>query len=238
MTFFKYEPTLEPFKSLKFNNSTMTYLFYSISDEDGNDADVALELTQKVRSHNKAETTAIYVQATNKDGTLNKVSSNLFRRGHFGWLFNYLILLASEKDDVIRTMEEKTEAISTLRIELGSPIHTERWAQFLLQIRQKRSSVMSRLANLNKESLKEMLVKIFKGEMPSKTENAQCITHPGCEYPRLNSCYSCPNIIPKNYLFIELGGEFDRLINSIETTQHDAVRKKRLVFPFEFIAFA
>jgi excisionase family DNA binding protein len=228
--FFKYEPTIEPFKSLKFNNSTMTYLFYSISDEDGNDADVALELTQRVRSHNRAETTAIYVQATNKDGTLNQVSSNLFRRGHFGWLYNYLILLASEKNDVIRTMEEKTEAISTLRNQLGSPIHTERWAQFLLQIKQKRNSVMTRLANLSKESLTETLVKIFNGEMPSKTENAQCITHPICEYPRLNSCYSCPNIIPKNYLFIELSGEFDRLINSIETTQHDAVRKKESYF--------
>lgn len=228
--FFKYNPTIEPFKSLKFNNSTMTYLFYSLSDEDGNDADLALELTQRVRSHNRAETTAIYVQATNKDRTLNQVSSNLFRRGHFGWLYNYLILLASEKDDVIRTMEEKTEAISILRNELGSPILTERWAQFLLQIKQKRNSVLTRLANLSKESLIETLIKIFKGEMPSKTENAQCITHPVCEHPRLNSCYSCPNIIPKNYLFIELNGEFDRLINSIETTQHDAVRKKESYF--------
>jgi hypothetical protein len=109
-------------------------------------------------------------------------------------------------------------------------VNTELWAQFLLQIRQKRSSVMSRLAKLSKESLIELLVKIFKGEMPSKTENAQCITSPKCEYPRLNSCYSCPNVIPKNYLFIELSGEFDRLINSIETTEHDAIRKKESYF--------
>lgn len=228
--FFKYNQTIEPFKSLKFNNSTMTYLFYSISDEGGNDADVALELTQRVRSHNSAETTAIYVQATNKDGTLNQVSSNLFRRGHFGWLYNYLLLLASEKDDLFQTLDEKTEAISTLRNELVSPMHTERWAQFLLQIKQKRNSVMTRLTNLSKGSLKKTLIKIFKGKMPSKTKNAQCITHPVCEYPRLNSCYSCPNIIPKNYLFIELSEEFDRLINSIETTQHDAVRKKESYF--------
>ncbi|MDP1420122.1 helix-turn-helix domain-containing protein [Peribacillus simplex] len=228
--FFKLDSTLEPFKSLKFNNSTMTYLFYSISDEDGNDSDVALELTQRVRSHNSAETTAIYVQATNKDGSLNQVSANLFRRGHFGWLYNYLILLASEKDDAPRTMEDKTLAISALRDQLGSPVNTELWAQFLLQIKQKQSSVMSRLAKLSKESLIELLVKIFKGEMPSKTENAQCITSPNCEYPRLNSCYSCPNVIPKNYLFIELRGEFDRLINSIETTAHDAIRKKESYF--------
>lgn len=228
--FFKFNPSLEPFKSLKFNNSTLTYFFYSIADEDGNDSDVALELTQRVRSHSRAETTAIYVQATNKDGSLNQVSSNLFRRGHFGWLYNYLILLASEKVDVVRTMEEKTEAILTLRNQLGSPNQTERWAQFLLQIKQKRNSVMTRLSKLSKESLIEMLIKIFEGEMPSKTENAQCITHPICEYQRLNSCYSCPNIISKNYLFIELGGEFDRLINSIETTQYDAIRKKDSYF--------
>ncbi|MFC0476813.1 helix-turn-helix domain-containing protein [Robertmurraya beringensis] len=228
--FFKFDTSLEPFKSLKFNNSTMTYLFYSITDEDGQDSDIALELTQRVRSHNRAETTSIYVQATNDDGSLNQVSTNLFRRGHFGWLYNFLILLATENDDVPRTMEEKTEAISTLRIELGSPSDTERWAQFLLQIRQKRNSVMSRLAKMSKESLIELLVKIFKGEMPSKTEHAQGLTAPSCEYPRLNSCYSCPNIIPKNYLFIELSGEFDRLIKSIETTEHDVVRKKESYF--------
>ncbi|SFM48174.1 hypothetical protein SAMN03159341_1378 [Paenibacillus sp. 1_12] len=235
LQFFRFDLSLEPFKSLKFNNSTMTYLFYSISDEDGNDSDVALELTQRVRSHNWAETTAIYVQATNKDGSLNLVSSNLFRRGHFGWLYNYLILMASEKDDTPRTMEDKTLAISALRNQLGSPVNTEEWAQFLLQIRQKRSSVMSVLAKLSKESLIELLVKIFKGDMPSKTENAQCITSPKCEYPRLNSCYSCPNVIPKNYLFIELSGEFDRLINSIETTEHDAIRKKESYFLFNLL---
>ncbi|MGC7872442.1 helix-turn-helix domain-containing protein [Desulfosporosinus sp. SYSU MS00001] len=228
--FFKFNSSLEPFKSLKFNNSTLTYFFYSIGDEDGNDSDVALELTQRIRSHNRAETTAIYVQATNRDGSLNQVSSNLFRRGHFGWLYNYLILLASEKVDVTRTMEEKTEAIVTLRNQLGSPNQAEKWAQFLLKIKQKRNSVMTRLAKLSKESLIEIIIKIFKGEMPSKTENAQCITHPICEYPRLNSCYSCPNIIPKNYLFIELSGEFDRLINSIETTQYSTIRKKDSYF--------
>lgn len=228
--FFKFDPSIEPFKSMKFNNSTMTYLFYSITDVDGHDSDVALELTQRVRSHNRAETTAIYVHATNKDGSLNQVSSNLFRRGHFGWLYNYLILLATEKDNTPRTMEEKTMAISALRNQLGGPINSEWWAQFLLQIRQKRSSVISRLAKLNKESLMELLVKIFKGEMPSKTENAQCITSPNCEYQRLNSCYSCPNVIPKNYLFIELSGEFDRLINSIEITEHDAILKKESYF--------
>ncbi|WP_340015780.1 helix-turn-helix domain-containing protein [Paenibacillus sp. FSL K6-1318] len=228
--FFKWDSTLEPFKSLKFNNSTLTYFFYSISDEDGNDSDVALELTQRVRSHNRAESTAIYVQATNKDGSLNQVSSNLFRRGHFGWLYNYLILLASESDVTSRTMEDKTLAISAIRNQLASPMNTELWAQFLLQIGQKRISVMSRLAKQSKESLIELIVKIFKGEMPSKTENAQCITSPRCEYPRLNSCYSCANIIPKNYLFIELSGEFDRLINSIESTDHDAIRKKESYF--------
>ncbi|MCG7384679.1 helix-turn-helix domain-containing protein [Paenibacillus sp. ACRRY] len=228
--FFKWDSTLEPFKSLKFNNSTLTYLFFSISKEDGNDSDIALELTQRVRSHNKAETTAIYVQSTNKDGSLDQVSSNLFRRGHFGWLYNYLILLANEKDDMYRTLEDKTLAISAMRNQLASPVKTELWAQFLLQIREKRSSVMSRLAKLKKESCIKLIVKIFKGEMPSKTENAQCITFPKCEYPRLNSCYSCANIIPKNYLLIELSGEFDRLINSIESTEHDAIRKKESYF--------
>ncbi|UYZ23292.1 helix-turn-helix domain-containing protein [Mesobacillus jeotgali] len=227
--FFNFKPTLKSFKSLKFINSTMTYLFYSITEEDDKDSDLSLELTQRVRSHNNPETTAIYVQATNNDGSLNKVSLNLFRRGHFGWLYNYLILLATEKHNVPHTMAERTSLITSLRSEIG-PLETERWSRFLLQIREKRSSVISRLVKLSKESLTETLVKVFKGEMPSKIENAQCLSSPTCEYPRLNSCYSCPNIIPKNYLFIELSSEFYRLINSIETTSHEAIRKKDSYF--------
>ncbi|MBJ8206582.1 hypothetical protein JDS91_36425, partial [Bacillus cereus] len=75
---------------------TMTYLFYSILEEDGEDADLALEITKNTRSHKNSDTTAIYIQAKNKDGSINSVSVNLLNRGMFGWLYNYILLRLKE----------------------------------------------------------------------------------------------------------------------------------------------
>ncbi|MEH7362397.1 DNA-binding protein, partial [Priestia megaterium] len=68
------------FGSQKLNRSVATYLFYSITEDDKYDSELSLHLTQTARSHTKAETTSIYIQTTNKDGSINRVSHNLFRR--------------------------------------------------------------------------------------------------------------------------------------------------------------
>lgn len=235
LKFFDNRPELKVFKSLKFNNSTLTYLFYSITETDGEDADLALLLTQQVRSHERPETTAIYVQATNKDGSINRVSLNLFRRGHFGWLYNYIIMLATKEGNAF-TLEERTKLIENFKEEI-SPLKLENWTKFLLHVKEKKNSVIAKLSNLDIDTLLELLFRIFKCEMPSKTENAQCLTFPNCEFPHLKSCYSCQNIIPKNYILIELDGELERVINALKSTRYEAVIKKESHFLMHLLLF-
>ncbi len=82
MKFFNGNENLLNFKSLVMNRSTSVYIFHHILEEDGEDSSLALDMTGRARSHKQKETTAIYVEATNSDGSINRVSLNLFNRGH------------------------------------------------------------------------------------------------------------------------------------------------------------
>ncbi|BCD05099.1 MULTISPECIES: helix-turn-helix domain-containing protein [Bacillus cereus group] len=129
LNFFNPAPQLKDFDCLVMNRSTMTYLFYSILEEDGEDADLALEITKNTRSHKNSDTTAIYIQAKNKDGSINRVSVNLLNRGMFGWLYNYILLRFKEDIQNGQTIEERTDTIKELRNSI-SPIELEKWAIF------------------------------------------------------------------------------------------------------------
>ncbi|WP_110927713.1 helix-turn-helix domain-containing protein [Bacillus massiliglaciei] len=237
------------FSSQKMNNSVGTYLFYSITEEDGYDGELALHLTQTARSHKSPETTSVYIQATNKDGSINRVSYNLFRRGHFGWLYNYLILYASQYNQINNTMEERTKLIENIRQEM-SPTALENLSKFienyltlvplnnkaknmddyLTDIYQKRQSVISKLIDYSYDEIKEIIIKLSKGRMPSKNEHAQCFVHPNCKYPQLANCYSCEYVIPQNLLLIQLTEELNRLLDNIESYTNELLIMKDTKF--------
>jgi hypothetical protein len=238
--FFKLTPGLESFdfKSRIMNRSVATYLFYSITEEAGEDSDLSLYMVQSSRSHKSPDSTSIYIQSTNKDGSINRVSFNLFRRGHFGWLYNYLIMYAFQKTKLAQSLEERTKMIEHLRKEL-SPSNAEgighffnnhltitpyvekkSMEEYLNIIYTKRRSVVSRLKDYTEEEIKHIILKISEGKMPSKNENAQCLLHPECKYPGLSNCFSCEYVIPRNFILIELKNELTRLLNSIEASNN------------------
>ncbi|WP_142313397.1 hypothetical protein [Bacillus pseudomycoides] len=113
--FFDRKPELKEFRNRKMNRSTMTYLHYHIVEEDADNADMALNLAKQARSHEREDSTSIYVKLMNKDGSVNRVASNLFKRGHFGWLYNYIILSALEGTGAVHSLEERTRAIEGFR---------------------------------------------------------------------------------------------------------------------------
>ncbi|MEE6132816.1 helix-turn-helix domain-containing protein [Priestia sp. GS2] len=237
------------FGSQKLNRSVATYLFYSITEDDKYDSELSLHLTQTARSHTKAETTAIYIQTTNKDGSINRVSHNLFRRGHFGWLYNYIILYVSQYNAINHDLEERTKLIESARQEVA-PFSLENLAKFiesyqhlvplnnkstsmksyLRDIYQKRRSVISQLLNYSHNDIKDILINLAKGDFPSKSEHAQCLIYPNCKYPKLASCHSCEYVIPQNLLLIQLKEELDRLIKNIDSQSNPLLIKKDTKF--------
>jgi hypothetical protein len=70
--FFDKRPDLVDFQSRKMNRTLLTYFFYSVVDGKGN-ADIAYELSQRMRGHTDKNSTATYIQAVNKDGSIERV---------------------------------------------------------------------------------------------------------------------------------------------------------------------
>lgn len=225
LKFFELQPELSIFRSLTMNRTTLTYLYYSITEDGGKDSEIALEIARQTRSHKDANTTQLYVTVTNKDGSMNWVSLNLFKRGHFGWLYNYMIMMATSTLKINHTLEERTQIITALRKEY-TPSEIEEWAIFLNRVRNNRQSVIHRLSRKTKEELVKLLHNIFTEKMPSRIEQGQCLTYPQCEHPKLKTCFSCENFIPKQLALIEAASEFKRLIKSIKEAKHEAVVRR------------
>ncbi|MFS0875315.1 helix-turn-helix domain-containing protein [Solibacillus isronensis] len=228
LNFFKYNEDLRDFKSLVMNRSTMTYLFNSIVDE-APDPELALTYTQQTRSHEKEDTTAIYVKATNFDGSLGNVSLNLFNRGHFGWLYNTLIKLLFEDGIDPIPIDVRSHYIMELRKEF-SPKQIEDWAVFLKNIDKKRLPILNKLSKLNNLQIKELINGILSGKRPSRNEHGSCLSYPDCEKPHLQSCYSCEFFIPEVYTIIHIKQEIENLMTSIESTRYTTIIERDSYF--------
>lgn len=220
--FFKHKKGLSDFKSLKMNRTLLTYYFHHIN-ESGKDADISYQLTRTMRYHKDEDSTTIYIQFTNEDGPLDKVSLNLFNRGHFGWLYNSMINLYMDQET--QTLEERTKMIQLYR-ETYTPIQLEGLSSFLMKEQNIENSLPLRLARMSKEELEIKLRKIFYGEMPAKMKHAQCFIFPKCNNKAATSCLNCEYIIPKDYLLFSIDKELERLIESIKSTEFEAIRER------------
>ncbi|WP_461673180.1 helix-turn-helix domain-containing protein [Priestia megaterium] len=232
--FFKTESKLLPFSSRKLHNSTMTYIFLDIS-EDEEESELALEITGWTRSHKDLNVTAGYIKLTNSDASLDRVSINLFRRGHFGWLYNYMVQLVLRNRDIHQTLEERTLTIAELRTEY-SPIELEGWANTLLNYKNEAESIVRRLYKMSKEELKLIIEKIYRGQMPSRDGCGQCLTFPNCNLRHRKTCIGCIEFIPQlQQVLIEAKEEFNRLINSLKNSNTEAIQIRDTLFLFNVL---
>ncbi|TKC14365.1 helix-turn-helix domain-containing protein [Robertmurraya kyonggiensis] len=232
--FFKDEPKLTPFSSKKLHNSTMTYLFLDIS-EDEDESELALEVIKWARSHEDINVTAGYIKLTNRDGTLERVSINLFKRGHFGWLYNFMVQLALSDTGSPQSLEERTQTIEELKKEY-TPIQLEAWAKTLLDYKNRKESIVTTLYKMSTEQLKKILIKVYKGQMPSRDGCGQCLSFPNCHFPNRKPCIGCINFIPQlQQVLIEAKEEFYRLIDSIKNCYTDTILKRDSVFLFNVL---
>ncbi len=232
--FFKGEPELIKFSSLKMNRSLLTYFFYSVTDGE-DDAAVSYDLSQRMRSHIGQDTTTQYIQSVNRDGPLDQVSINLFNRGHFGWLYNYILNLSmSDRSSQRLSMEQRTLIIKQLRNEY-TPLQLEGLAYFLKKQQNEKLSLALRIAEMPLEKLQDKVTKIYRGQMPAKMKNAQCFTYPKCSFPTASSCLNCNYVIPKNYLMISITEEINSRIEKIQQTNYDAIRARETVMIYKML---
>lgn len=235
--FFKHKPELMNFSSRKMNRSMMTYLYHSIA-ESGNNSVLAMQIIQQVRSHLSPKSTEIYVESTNQDGTLERITINAFKRGHFGWLYTLILSLLLNKTvpepEHSITTTQQTTYVESIRAEL-TPLELENHSDYLRKINKKKKFIFDNLLKLNKDELVDLVRKIYTDQLPSKTPHTQCLIYPKCEYPKKNNCYSCEYMIPKNYLLLYVKAEFEKLIQNISEQSNPNILKRDSYFVLNLI---
>ena len=189
-------------------------------------ADVANVLGSRLRGHNSKETLKNYVMSCNNDGLIDDVSFNLFKRGHFGWLYNSLIDIVVEGKKTDLTLKEKTEIIKKYQ-GLYTPKNIEIVSQFFLEQQSKLNSVAIEIASIPNENLENILNNVFKGFMPSKDAVGQCIYSKDCKSPK-GLCNTCFYVIPKIYLMYSLRDDLFNAINRLKKAkEHETLERIR-----------
>ncbi|MEK4107383.1 helix-turn-helix domain-containing protein [Paenibacillus sp. FSL R10-2791] len=237
-THMKYFATDELLKRTKFSShklckSTMTYVYFYVSEKgEAGDIDTrnqAEKLLSQGRSHQHGNSVIPYVVFSNNDGSMDTVSINLFRRGHFGWLYNTMISHVESSLSIQQSMERRTESIEELRDEF-SLRELETWAEGILQNKKNKEFVVRRLMKMSRDELIEEVVKIYKCEKPSRDGLGQCFAFPDCRFPEKSSCIGCPEFIPQYQLLKEAHSEFLRLTENIRNNMSEALRLRDSMF--------
>ncbi len=223
------------FSNRKANRSLITYCYNKAIETEGY-VEIAYSLSSYLRSHKpnkyqKAETTTQYIYALNKDGDINKISNQLFKRGAFGWLYKTMIELAyGSKYELI---SEMTTAIETLQQELSAN-SIENVSRYLTYESENRKAVLNELLTAPKEDLKELVDKLIFGELVSKERNIHCLKTDKCPFPTQNSCKGCRYSIPTNYSLLAIGDDTLNLLDKLASTQDDDV-VNRQKYTFQII---
>lgn len=224
--FFQKNRSLENFDSLKMNRTLITYFFHHVSKSEG-DAHLSYEASQILRSHINEDTTMVYIKFSNTEGSLDEISFNICERGHFGWVFNCMINLFFDQE--YQTIQERTKMIQAFQENYTVPA-IETYASFLLAERNQKESLAFRIAKLSKEELKDVITKIFRGEMPAKTELAQCLSYPNCPYPTKKTCIGCEYLIPTEYLLISITEQAKTTMFNLYNSKTARIKERELHF--------
>src|SRR5699024_773581 len=152
---------------------------------------------------------------------------NICERGHFGWIYNCMINLFFDQKN--QTIQERTKAIQALQENYTVPT-IETYASFLLTERNQNNSLALKLAQMSKEELKYVITKIFRGEMPAKTEFAQCLVHPECPYPTRKTCLGCENIIPTDYVLISATEQIKTTMLNLYNSKTSRIREREFYY--------
>ena len=217
------DKNLSDFSNTKANRSLLTHNFNNAVTTEGM-CDLAYSLSTYLRSHKLdkksglAVTTAQYIYSTNSDGDANNVAYNLFKRGHFGWLYYTLLNISGMTNGY--KIDDVTNAIVNLKNEF-KPLAIESLSSYLEYEYKERRNVVKELLGLPKEKIRQILLALSRGEMPSKIDYTQCLKSGNCSNKLTTKCLGCKYKIPTNYTLSVARVELDSIIHDLNNTSDD-----------------
>ncbi|MCM3388157.1 hypothetical protein [Ureibacillus chungkukjangi] len=212
------------FRSRKMNRSLLSYLYVLLVKKGKSSA--ALEIAQRLRSHEDFETTNIYIDIPQVE--IDHLSRQLFQRKEFGFIPN---LIAEVIFGELTNREQRTSEIEVLSNKLGDVLKIEATSGYVNSITADKKLVANRILSMGFEEATNFLFSIQNNLLPSKEEHYQCLySEDGCKKRGL-SCKNCPFSIPNFYALSSLTSSIEELIiNFKEDFENSALsaEKKRI----------
>jgi len=222
----------ERLKHIKFspliaNRSLMEHLYYSIQEKQGK-GNSAFELVMKFRSH-KTDITKEYIGDRG-----NRIALHLFSRGEFGFLYDQLVELLTDKTD--SSLTERTNDISLVK-SFFEPYEVENFFRFFTDVmNEEEQNFMDKLLSQTPDNAFEYMRKMYLGHMPAKNVGAQCLIYPNCHRPSNQfSCTQCPFAVHNLYTLTSIFNEYTDSIKRHNNTSKSGVkqREKNTIFKLQ-----
>lgn len=223
---------IKGFNNRKANRSLISYCHSTATTTEGYN-NIAYSMASFLRSHKPnmyeiANTTSQYIYATNKDGDIKNISSHLFRRGIFGWLYKVIIDLANTEN--YENTLQLTDLIEELQENL-SPYGLENLANFIENEKRNRREVINELLSTSKDDLKLIIQKLLNNELASKQHNIYCLKYERCPFPTQVKCIGCRYSIPTNYSLLTISHELIDLLDKLDATlEGDYIARQKYTY--------
>lgn len=169
-----------------------------------------------------AQTTQVYLDSINKSNDIDKITYALSERGTFGFISHQLMrIIEKEKFNELDILEQNSKIQELLLIK---PTEIERIVKNFSHYNVKMNEVLKELMQMNKEGIKDLLIKIALGETPSKMEHSQCllkaIDKTKCFYPERTDCIGCIYLIPEMYFLLIFNRKLSEVLGNINNSKN------------------
>ncbi len=212
---FKGFNTSFKFESRKMNRSLLSYL-YKLLVSKGKGA-AALEIAQRLRSHEDLETTNIYIHIPQEE--FDYLTRQLFERNYFGYIPDQLAVVMLGESN---SREERTTDIIKLKSLFGGVYGIEASVGFLNALQAEKQMVIDRILQMGIEEASSYLFDLNANLLPGKQDNYSCfVSREGCRYPG-KSCENCHLSIPNFYAISSLVASIIRALRDLKDEMRGA----------------
>lgn len=185
------------------------------------DLSAAVSIPQNQRSHKLLDSIKGYIDT--KDSS---ISEQIVDRGHFGWLYKYLLEIISDEDHKHISFNEETDNITSLMRILPAK-NVENLSKYFLQSIKNNEIVAEKILKYNKNKLKEKIANVYLGKSPSKSSYVDCLNIMPCNAHSKDKCLSCSQSLPRVHSLISLSLYTHSIIARISNTNFDDVNLRK-----------
>ncbi len=180
---------------------TLMSLVFNEANKEGGMAAYAYEISRRLRGHKlnhrtlHNDVTADYIYAINKDGDVDPITYELFRRGTFGFVFKMLADIALKDESSVNELNNKLELIKNNYSVYG--IESLAWQ---VVRKDEMLNVLEEIIAMPVKEVKQILKDLSLGKIQGKTPFTQCLRYAkSCPFELADSCFGCRYNIPTTY---------------------------------------